>query len=273
MARPHRIAVIPGDGIGTGGGAGGAPRAGRGRRRFDVPIELEEFDFACADHYVTHRRDAPRRLVRAAPRLRRDLLRCGRVARGRPRPRVAVGIPAAVPAPVRPVRQPPSVPPRPGRAQPAGGRVPGDVDFLVVRENTEGEYSSIGGRIFEGTDREVVVQETVMTRVGVDRVLELRLRGREVTPCPAPHVGDEEQRHLHHDALLGRAGRRGRVALPRRAPRPVPHRHPGGQLRPQARPLRRGGGQQPVRRHPLRPRPGLHRHDRDRAERQHQPAP
>jgi tartrate dehydrogenase/decarboxylase / D-malate dehydrogenase len=55
---------------------------------------------------------------------------------------------------------------------PLAGREPGDVDFLVVRENTEGEYSSIGGRIFEGTDREVVMQETVMTRVGVDRVLE-----------------------------------------------------------------------------------------------------
>jgi tartrate dehydrogenase/decarboxylase/D-malate dehydrogenase len=41
----------------------------------------------------------------------------------------------------------------------------------VVRENTEGEYSSIGGRMFAGTDREVVIQETVMTRFGVDRVL------------------------------------------------------------------------------------------------------
>ncbi|MGH2652668.1 MAG: isocitrate/isopropylmalate family dehydrogenase, partial [Actinomycetota bacterium] len=46
-----------------------------------------------------------------------------------------------------------------------------EVDFVVVRENTEGEYSSIGGRMFEGTEREFVVQETVMTRVGVDRVL------------------------------------------------------------------------------------------------------
>jgi tartrate dehydrogenase/decarboxylase/D-malate dehydrogenase len=54
---------------------------------------------------------------------------------------------------------------------PLAGRVPGDIDFLVVRENTEGEYSSIGGRIFPGTDREVVIQETVMTRVGVDRIL------------------------------------------------------------------------------------------------------
>lgn len=50
-------------------------------------------------------------------------------------------------------------------------RQPGEIDMLIVRENTEGEYSSIGGRMFEGTEREVVIQETVMTRTGVDRVL------------------------------------------------------------------------------------------------------
>src|SRR5690606_21434469 len=54
---------------------------------------------------------------------------------------------------------------------PLANRTPGEIDFLVVRENTEGEYSSIGGRIFEGTEREFCVQETVMTRHGVDRVL------------------------------------------------------------------------------------------------------
>ena len=47
----------------------------------------------------------------------------------------------------------------------------GDIDFFVVRENTEGEYSSIGGRMFEGTEREIVIQETVMSRHGVDRAL------------------------------------------------------------------------------------------------------
>jgi tartrate dehydrogenase/decarboxylase / D-malate dehydrogenase len=66
---------------------------------------------------------------------------------------------------LRPVRLMPGVP------CPLVGRVPGDIDFVVVRENTEGEYSSIGGAIFPGTDRETVLQETVMTRVGVDRIL------------------------------------------------------------------------------------------------------
>jgi tartrate dehydrogenase/decarboxylase/D-malate dehydrogenase len=54
---------------------------------------------------------------------------------------------------------------------PLAGREPGDIDFWVVRENTEGEYSAVGGRMFPGTEREVVMQETVMTRFGVDRVL------------------------------------------------------------------------------------------------------
>jgi tartrate dehydrogenase/decarboxylase/D-malate dehydrogenase len=66
---------------------------------------------------------------------------------------------------LRPVKLMPGVP------SPLAGREPGDIDFMIVRENTEGEYSSVGGRMFEGTDREFVVQETVMTRTGVDRIL------------------------------------------------------------------------------------------------------
>ena len=66
---------------------------------------------------------------------------------------------------LRPVRLMPGVP------SPLAGRKPGDIDFWVVRENTEGEYSAIGGRMFGGTEREVVMQETVMSRHGVDRVL------------------------------------------------------------------------------------------------------
>jgi len=59
----------------------------------------------------------------------------------------------------------------PGVSAPLAGRKPGDIDFLVVRENTEGEYSSIGGKMFTGTEREIVMQETVMSRMGIDRVL------------------------------------------------------------------------------------------------------
>ena len=59
----------------------------------------------------------------------------------------------------------------PGIASPLAGIKAGDIDYYIVRENTEGEYSSIGGRIFAGTERETVVQETVFTRKGVDRIL------------------------------------------------------------------------------------------------------
>src|ERR1700739_4018388 len=59
----------------------------------------------------------------------------------------------------------------PGVRTPLAGRTEADIDFSVVRENTEGEYSSVGGRMFEGTDREFVVQETVLTRHGTDRIL------------------------------------------------------------------------------------------------------
>ena len=48
---------------------------------------------------------------------------------------------------------------------------PGQIDFVIVRENNEGEYSNIGGRLYEGTDEEMAVQQTVFTRRGVNRVL------------------------------------------------------------------------------------------------------
>ncbi|RAM04173.1 dehydrogenase [Escherichia coli] len=53
---------------------------------------------------------------------------------------------------------------------PTGGKQPGDIDFYVVRKNPEGEYSSPGGRVNEGTENEVVIQESVFTRRGVERI-------------------------------------------------------------------------------------------------------
>ena len=66
---------------------------------------------------------------------------------------------------LRPVRLMKGVP------SPLARCVPGEIDFVVVRENTEGEYSTVGGRMFEGTEREMAIQESVFTRTGVDRVL------------------------------------------------------------------------------------------------------
>lgn len=64
----------------------------------------------------------------------------------------------------------------PGVPCPLAGKKPGDIDFLVVRENTEGEYTNLGGKIFGGTDREMVLQETVFTRHGVDRVIDFAFK-------------------------------------------------------------------------------------------------
>ena len=74
----------------------------------------------------------------------------------------------------------------PGVASPLAGREAGEIDFYVVRENNEGEYSEMGGRIYAGTPREMVIQESVFTRHGVDRILRYafelaRKRRRKVT--------------------------------------------------------------------------------------------
>jgi tartrate dehydrogenase/decarboxylase/D-malate dehydrogenase len=172
MATPRRIAVIPGDGIGQEVMPEGVRVLQAAAARFDVPLEIEHFDIANAAHYTRTGQMLP-------PDWFETLRPFDAILFG------AVGWPDVVPDHVslwgsllqfrrrfdqyvnlRPCRLMPGVP------SPLAGRQPGDIDFLVVRENTEGEYSSIGGAIFEGTDREVVVQETVMTRVGVDRVLE-----------------------------------------------------------------------------------------------------
>ena len=59
----------------------------------------------------------------------------------------------------------------PGIRSPLAGRKAEDIDFYIVRENNEGEYSQIGGRLYEGTEQETVIQESVFTRRGVDRIL------------------------------------------------------------------------------------------------------
>ncbi|HYK87440.1 MAG TPA: tartrate dehydrogenase [Acidobacteriota bacterium] len=58
-----------------------------------------------------------------------------------------------------------------GVTSPLRGRNPGDINFVVVRENTEGEYSSIGGRIHTGFPHEIAVQNTIFTRLGTERII------------------------------------------------------------------------------------------------------
>jgi tartrate dehydrogenase/decarboxylase/D-malate dehydrogenase len=169
--RTYKIAVIPGDGIGREVVPEGLRVLQAAATRYGFQLQLDEFDFASCDFYLKHNRMLPDDWKEQIGH--HDAIFFG-----------AVGWPAKVPDHIslwgslilfrrefdqyvnlRPVRLMPGVP------CPLAGRRPGDIDFLIVRENTEGEYSSIGGRIFPGTDREVVIQETVMTRVGVDRIL------------------------------------------------------------------------------------------------------
>src|SRR5687768_16961316 len=171
MARKYRVAVIPGDGIGKEVIPEGVRVLEQAAKRHGFTVEQEWFDFSSYDYYAKHGTMLPEDWKQQIES--HDAIFFG-----------AVGWPSKMPDHVslwgsllqfrrefdqyinlRPVRLMPGVP------SPLAGRNPGDIDFLVVRENTEGEYSSIGGKMYAGTDREIVLQETVMSRVGVDRVL------------------------------------------------------------------------------------------------------
>ena len=169
--RRYRIAVIPGDGIGKEVVPEGVRVLEQAAKRHGFALQLDWFDFASCDYYEQHGRMMPEDWK---PQIEKhDAIYFG-----------AVGMPERVPdhislwgslilfrrefdqyANLRPVRL------MPGVKCPLADRKPGDIDFWVVRENTEGEYSNAGGRMFAGTDREFALQETIMTRHGVDRIL------------------------------------------------------------------------------------------------------
>ncbi|KAI0393451.1 tartrate dehydrogenase [Xylariaceae sp. FL0594] len=166
-----KIAVIPGDGIGVEVMPHGVSCLRAAGEIFHVPLEFEEFPFSSVPYYQAHGSMLPADWKETLSSF--DAIYFG-----------AVGMPDQVPDEItlwgsllkfrREFDQYINL--RPSRLlrgvrSPLAGKKPGDIDFWIVRENTEGEYSSIGGTMFSGTERELVVQETVMTRVGVDRVL------------------------------------------------------------------------------------------------------
>jgi len=164
-----RIAVIPGDGIGREVVPEGIRVLDAAAAKFGFRFVWDEFDWSC-EHYAKHGRMMP---GDALDRIRRhDAIFLGAVGWPTVPDHVSLwGLLIPIRrefrqyANVRPVRLMPGIP------SPLADRVVGDIDFIVVRENNEGEYSSIGGRIFDGTDQETVIQETVFTRRGVDRIL------------------------------------------------------------------------------------------------------
>ena len=176
MNAPHRIAAIAGDGIGTEVMPEGLRVLDAACRRFGIAVQVEEFDFANCEYFARHGQMMPDDWKDQIGS--HDAIFFG-----------AVGWPATVPDHVslwgsllkfrrdfdqyvnlRPARLMPGIrsPLVDRQGQPLA---PGAIDMLIVRENTEGEYSAVGGRMYEGTDREIVMQQTIMSRQGVDRVL------------------------------------------------------------------------------------------------------
>jgi tartrate dehydrogenase/decarboxylase/D-malate dehydrogenase len=169
MRKNYRIAVIPGDGIGKETTPEGLRVLEAAARRFGFDLTLDHYDWSCESWTKTGSMMPPDGLDQLRGS---DSIFLGAV--GWP------GVPDHVSlwgllipirrgfdqyVNLRPCRL------MPGAVTPLAGRTEADIDFYVVRENTEGEYSSSGGRSFEGTDREFVSQLTVMTRIGVDRIL------------------------------------------------------------------------------------------------------
>ena len=169
MSRTYRIAAVPGDGIGKETVPEGLRVLEAAATRFGFSLKTTDYDWSC-DRFM---REGAMMPADGLDQLREhDAVFLGAV--GWP------GVPDHVSlwgllipirrgfdqyASVRPCRM------MPGMKTPLAGRTAGEIDFYVVRENTEGEYSAVGGRMFEGTEREYASQQSVFSRTGVDRIL------------------------------------------------------------------------------------------------------
>ena len=168
--KTYNIASIEGDGIGKEV----VPEAHKVLKKIaekhQFKIAIDEFDFASCDYYEKHGKMMPDNWKEKIEK--HDAIFFG-----------AVGMPDRYPDHVtlwgsllkfrrefdqyinlRPVKL------FPGVKSPLADKTPGDIDMIIIRENTEGEYSSVGGRMYEGTEREIALQETIMSKHGIDRV-------------------------------------------------------------------------------------------------------
>ncbi|MEM7774549.1 MAG: tartrate dehydrogenase [Pseudomonadota bacterium] len=164
-----RIAVIPGDGIGNEVVPEGLRVLEAAAKRFDLGFEFEDYDWSCErfqktgqmmpDDGLDQLRDSDGIFLGAVgyPGVPDHVSLWGLLIPIRRQFQQYVNL--------RPVRL------FDGLKSPLAGRKPGDIDYFIVRENNEGEYSSVGGRMFEGTDNEFAVQEAVFSRRGCDRIM------------------------------------------------------------------------------------------------------
>ena len=166
----YKIATIAGDGIGKEVMPESIKVLKETAKKHQFHIQFDEFDFASCDYYEKNGKMLPDNWKEKISD--HDAIYFG-----------AVGDPSKVPDHIslwgsllkfrrefdqyinlRPVKLFNGVP------CPLANKNPGDIDMLIVRENTEGEYSSVGGRMFQGSEREIAIQETIMSRHGIDRV-------------------------------------------------------------------------------------------------------
>jgi tartrate dehydrogenase/decarboxylase / D-malate dehydrogenase len=182
--RKYKVATIPGDGIGHEVVPEGMRVVEAAARKFGFSLSWHNFDWSCEAYLKTGRMMPEDGIAQLTPF---DAIFLGAV--GYP------GVPDHVSlwgllipirrefreyANVRPVKL------LPGIEAPVRNYKPGQIDFVVVRENNEGEYSNVGGRIYSGTDDEVAIQQAVFTKRGCDRIIRYafelaRTRRRHVT--------------------------------------------------------------------------------------------
>jgi tartrate dehydrogenase/decarboxylase / D-malate dehydrogenase len=169
MSKTYKIAVIAGDGIGKEVMPEGIKVMEAAGKKFGIAFQWDEKTWSC-DYYQQYGKMMPEDGLEQIKN--HDAIYLG-----------AVGFPGVpdhislwgllIPirrqfqqyVNLRPVRLMPGIP------SPLKDRNPGDIDFWVVRENNEGEYSTMGGRIFEGTEEEFTTQVSVFSKKGVDRII------------------------------------------------------------------------------------------------------
>ena len=168
--KKYNIATIAGDGIGKEIVPESIKVLNEVAKKHQFKIQFDQFDFSSCDYYEKHGKMLPNDWKELIGK--HDAIFFG-----------AVGDPSKVPDHIslwgsllkfrrefdqyinlRPVKLFEGVP------CPLANKKPGDIDMLIVRENTEGEYSSVGGRMYKNSDREIAIQETIMSRFGIDRV-------------------------------------------------------------------------------------------------------
>ena len=167
--RTHDIAVIPGDGIGLEVTPAALEVLEAAGRAHGFELKLTEHPWGC-DYFVEHGRMMPPDALETIGQA--DAIFLGAVGRHDVPDHISLwGLLIPIRRTfrqyvnLRPIRLWPGIP------SPLRDVTPEQVDMVIVRENNEGEYSEIGGRLHQGTDEELAVQESLFTRKGTDRVM------------------------------------------------------------------------------------------------------